>query len=199
MEFGVRIRYAIITIFAILLLIFSAWGIASISKRVFSGNKKTDTTQVQKYDLADYLRPNTSVKVTVEGPIVADETFVSYDIEVGQDFRQITRYKGYGKAVVSQKRYDNNDASYEAFMQALSRLGFTTKAKNSSGDSETGACPTGRRFIYELKDIDEQVFRTWNVSCNSTLGSFGGSATSVRTLFKNQIPDATAILSGSGL
>lgn len=197
MEYGSRLRFVIITLVAIVLLALSAWGIASVSKRIFGGSK-TATTQEQKIELLDYDRPSTSVKLVVQGPIVADEQFVSYVIEVGQDFRQITLYKGYGNTIVQQKRYDNNPQAYRAFLEALRRAGYTSKVKGAS-DNEQGACATGKRYVYELNDLDEQVMRTWGVSCTSSQGSFGGTGSAVRSLFKSQVPDYTTLLKGSGL
>ena len=187
MEYGTRIRFVLVTLLAIVLLVLSAWGIASISKRIFGGAKTTAAAE-QKIELLDYDRPSTSVKLIVQGPVVADEQYVSYEIEVGQDFRQITLYKGYGKTIVQQKRYDNNPQAYRAFLEALRRLGYTSKVKGAS-DNEQGACATGKRYIYELNDLDEQVLRTWGVSCTSSTGSFGGTGSGVRSLFKAQVPD----------
>lgn len=198
MEYGSRIKYILLTLGAIILLVLSVWGIASIAKNLFSSNTTSSgTQQEQKVNLTDYQKPNTVVKLTVEGPIVADENFNGYEIEVAQDFRQMTYFKGFGRAVVTQKRYDNNAAAYESFMQALSRLGFAN-TKKSTSESELGACPTGKRYVYELHDLDEQIIRTWSGSC-STDGTFGGNGSGVRSLFKAQIPDAAAILKGTNL
>lgn len=193
MEYGSRLRFILLSIAAIVVLILSAWGIATLARNVFDGESTPSSTS-EKVDLTEYIRPNTSVKVTVEGPIVADEKFESYEIEVGQDFRRITVYKGYGKSVVAQKSYDNNDQAFDQFMRALAKVGFTNAIATTSSD-ERGTCATGSRYTYELKDFDESVQRLWGVSCSANNGSFAGSGPSVRALFKAQIPDYKDIAS----
>ena len=194
MEYGSRIRFFLLTIGAIILLVLSAWGIASIAKKVFSGSgNKSTTAQTEKVELTDYMRPNTSVKISVYGPVVADEKYESYEIEVGQDFRRITVYKGYGNTVVFTKTYDNNAEAYESFLKSLAKYSYTTKANNSAGDDERGSCPTGFRYVYEVKDFDETPSRLWGVSCGAKIGSFAGNGPSTRALFKAQIPEYTAI------
>jgi hypothetical protein len=188
MEYGSRLRFVLLTIGAILLLVLSAWGIASIARNLINGPDKK-TSQTEKINLTDYTRPNTSVKITVEGPIVADENFESYEIEVGQNFRRITVYKGYGKTVVLQKSYDNNDVAFESFMKALAKAGFTNSNSSTATEDERGSCATGKRYVYELKDFDEQVSRLWNTTCSTKIGTLTGGGQAIRSLFKAQIPE----------
>lgn len=195
MEYGSRLRFILLSIAAIVVLILSAWGIATLARNVFDRDSSATST-TEKVDLTEYIRPNTSAKVTIEGPIVADENFESYEIEIGQDFRRMTVYRGYGRSVVAQKTYDNNDQAYDQFMRALAKLGFTNSTATTLKD-ERGSCATGSRFIYELKDFDESVQRLWGVSCSSNNGSFAGSGTSVRSLFRSQIPDFRDLASTS--
>jgi hypothetical protein len=195
MEYGSRIRFVLFTLLGILLLILSAWGVIALANRVF-GTKNNDTTaKVQKIDVNDYARASTSVKLRVEGPVVGNEQFVSYEIEVAQNYRKITTFKGYDNVVTSQKRYDNTVEGYRTFLRALDRIGYTTKVAGAS-DDETAACATGKRYIYSLHDESEEVSRLWNTSCTTKQGSMSGSGVSVRSLFKAQVPDYTTILTG---
>lgn len=192
MEYGSRLRFILFAVIAIIVLVLSSWGIISIARNILSGSN-ANLPEEKKIVLADYARPNTSVKLTVEGPIVADENFVSYEIEVGQDFRRLTVFKGYGKTVVLQKSFDNNDVSYEAFMKALGKAGYTSKNRAVTTD-ERGSCAAGNRHVYELKDFEEQVQRLWGTSCATRDGSFAGSASAVRALYKAQIPEFTTLI-----
>ena len=89
MEYGSRIRFVLFTILGILFLILSAWGIIAIARNVFGTSNKNEASKVQKIDLADFARASTAVRLRVEGPIVGNEQFVSYEIEVSQNFRKM--------------------------------------------------------------------------------------------------------------
>ncbi len=195
MEYGSRIRFVIITIVAVVLLVLSTWGVIALARNIFGGSNKAKTaTSSQKIELSDYDRAGTVVKLNVDGPIVGDGQYVSYQIEVSQNYRKITTYKGYEKTVVSEKLYDNNVEAYRTFLRALERQNYTTKVSGSS-DDEVAACATGRRFVYSLTDQEETVSRLWNTSCTSKVGSMVSSTgTSVRSLYKSQIPDYNTIL-----
>lgn len=194
MEYGSRIKFILVSIFAIIFVVLVSWGVIAIARNIFSGpNKNSATLSTQKVVLSDYDRAGTAVKLSVEGPIVGDEKYISYQIEVSQNYRKLTTYRGYEKTVVAEKIYDNNVEAYRAFLQALERLNYTTKISGSS-DDETAACATGRRFVYSLTDQDEVVSRLWNTSCTTKLGSITGNGSSIRSLFKVQIPDYSTIL-----
>lgn len=193
MEYGSRLRFILLTIVGILFLVLSAWGIISLARNIFNGSDNNNTAVVQKIELADYARANTAAKLTVGGPIVGDDQYVSYEIEVAENFRKITVFKGYEKTIISEKTYDNNYEAYRTFLQALERINYTTKVKGAS-DDETAACSTGRRFVYGLEDQGETVSRLWSTSCTSKLGSMAGSGVAARALFKAQIPDYKTIL-----
>lgn len=196
MEYGSRIRFAIISIIVIILVVLGIWGVMSLVKRVIGAgtSTKTDTT-VQKIDLNDYDKDSTVAKVTVAGPIVANEKFVSYQIEIGQNYREMKVYRGYTGSVIAEKRYDNNAPAYTEFLKALKKVNFASKMHSASED-ERGVCATGYRYTYELKDLDEQVIRSWNSSCGS--GSYGGVGLNTRLLFKAQIPDYSELTKNLG-
>ena len=187
MEYGSRLRFALFTIGAIILLILSIWGVSSIAKSIFKGGSASKQPVVQTIALEDYARPNTVTKMTAEGPIVAEEKFKSYEINVAQDYREIKIYKGYNKSIVSSQRYPNNPEAYENFLKALKKANFTLKNKGSSED-EKGACATGARFIYQVDDDQKEAFRSWGTKCGS-LGSSKGQGSAIRNLFESQIPD----------
>ncbi len=188
MEYGSRLRFALFAIGGILLLVLSIWGITSIAKRVIGGPTTTTKNAVKQVDLAEYVKPDTFVRLTVEGPVVASEKYESYEIDVSQDYRELKIFSGYTKTVASDIRFDNNNNSYESFMLSLKQARFVNKNK-LYGPDETGYCATGNRYVYELYDQDQQKIHTWNTSCSNSIGSFAGLGTSVRSLFRAQIPD----------
>ena len=194
MEYGSRVRFTLFAVIGIVFVILSAWGIISISRRVFGSNNTTKSS-VAKINLDDYIKSDTLFSLDLQGPIVANEQYVSATIEVTQDYRQITVYKGYEKTVVSQKRYQNNNAAYEAFVKALKKFNYSGKVTGVDID-EVGNCATGQRFVYTLSNVDENVIHTWSTSCSTKAGNFAGAATSVRSLYKAQIPDYKTMTTG---
>ena len=195
MEYGSRVRFVIFTILALLLLGLSAWGIISLSNRLFGSNQSSQSSAAAKINLQDYIKYDTKFSLESQGPVVADELYVSSVIEVAQDYRQITIYRGYGKTIISQKRYENNNAAYDAFVKSLELVGFSKTIAGISSN-ETGNCPTAQRFVYMLNSGNQKVIRTWSTTCSSKAGSFGGNALPTRALFRAQIPDYLAMTTG---
>ena len=194
MEYGSRLRFAIFVVLGILVLVFSVWGLASIARNLLGGSKSsTGNNKQTKIVLNDYAKPGTVVKYVARGPIVAQEKYQSYEIDVAQDYREIKVFSGYDGSVVIDKRYTNTNASYQEFLKALRNYSFT--AKNSGvTDDNGGQCPTGNRYEYSLNDQGQDVVHTWSGSC--TNGSFAGSASAVRALIRAQIPDFSKVTNG---
>lgn len=188
MEYGSRLRFALLAIGGILLLVLSIWGVTSIARHLFGGTSAPKTSLVKKTDLADYDTSSSYIRVTVDGPIIADEDHVSYQIEVGQNYRDMKIFSGYDKKLVDEVRYSNNSTAYINLLKALKLTSFT--AKNPAyGNDEVGYCATGNRHIYELIDHSKDVIRSWNTSCDASIGTFAGAGPSVRYLLQKQIPD----------
>lgn len=192
MEYGSRLRFALLTIGGILLLVLSIWGVTSLARRVIGGDDTKKTTQTKKIDLATYNKESSFIRLTVKGPVVASEKYQSYQIEVGQNYRELKIFKGYNGETATEQRYSNDSTAYEALLKSLKRYNFTSK-KSDFGNDETGYCATGKRYIYELFDHGNLVQRTWNTSCGTTTGTFNGSGTSSRSLLKKQIPEFTKL------
>lgn len=191
MEYGSRLRFALFALGGILLLVLSIWGITSLAHRVIVGEPDTKST-VKKINLADYNKPSSFLRVTVQGPIVATENHKSYQIDVGQNFRDLKIFSGYNKTVVSEKQFSNDSAAYQSFLKGLKQVNFTAK-NNSYGPDETGYCPSGQRFVYELFDKGETVSHAWYTTCG--FGTYLGFGQSTRSLFRAQIPDFDALTS----
>ena len=193
MEYGSRLRIALFSLLGIILLVLSIWGITSITRSIFKPKKTTQTT-TQQVVLSDYARGATAVKLQTGGPIVGDDKYVSYEIEVTETYRKMTTFAGYQQVPTNVKQYDNNLEAYRNFLRALERSGFLTQLKNTEGLDGTAACPTGRRFTYVLSDQKEEVSNLWSTSCTNIRGTLGGNASGIRSLFKAQINDFNAML-----
>jgi|SRR5579864_4120891 len=137
--------------------------------------------------LATYASTATVTKLTIDGPVEADQTHRQVQITVGQDESTIDIVQGYQDTVLNHASYVNNQDSYNVFLHALDLAGFSKKRSTSNTD-ERGVCPLGDRYIYEIINGATDIQRTWSTSCGGE-GTFGGTPSVIITLFRRQIPD----------
>lgn len=139
---------------------------------------------------ADY-----SVRMTVRGPIVADEDFRSYTVTISPTGRQMVSHKGFDNNVIDNTQLTNNLEAYTQFVGALDRANFVKSATLSNAENDTqGVCATGRLYTFEILQAQSAVKQLWTTSCNGVAGSFRGDATTVRSLFLRQIPNSNNLL-----
>jgi len=139
-------------------------------------------------DLADYITNSSEVSLTIDGPVSANETHKSIHISVDERRATAELIQGYEGQVIDSKSYTTNPNLYANFLLSLKRAGFTLGNTDDSVKDERGYCPTGLRYIYQLKDNDKEVRRFWNTSCGKD-GTYSGAGELTRSLFQNQIPD----------
>lgn len=153
--------------------------------RGFSG-KGEPKDQVK---LADYANTASSMEMTIDGPIVAEQDHIAYRIAVNRDETRIDTLKGYEYVTVESKTFTNNQESYQNFLRALDIAGFTVGNKDSANKDERGQCAQGNRFIFEIKNGSSDVQRLWSATCKG-MGTFKGNTAEVKRLFDSQIPRA---------
>lgn len=147
----------------------------------------------ERVSLAEYENKPAVASLTTRGEITADEERRAIRISVSAQERVIEVLQGYNETVINRQSFTNNDNAYKTFLSALDTAGFTRQQETPFTD-ERGVCPRGRRYVYKLQDGSEQVFRAWNTSCSERQGNFGGSGSTVRRLFEEQIPDYTRLV-----
>ena len=182
----------------LLVLIVIAIAIAALvsAGRAIFGGDQTSQTQV---DVGREALLNTtlgrSVRMTVRGPIVADETFRSYQVTVDPAQRALTAYAGYLSESLDTKSYDNNAKAYEEFVYALDKANLM-KGESFTGDKDDtrGICATGNVYEFEVLKDNKVVKRLWTSTCKGSVGSLKASVTQLETLFHNQIPDSRSVL-----
>lgn len=136
-----------------------------------------------------------SVRMTVRGPIVANEEFNSYQIEISPVERRMTTYRGYEQEVIDTKQLGNSTEGYGEFVHALDRVNFTKEEKvTDTLDDVRGICATGRLYTFELLLAQSVIKDLWVSNCRKVPGSFGGDASAARDLFLKQIPDSDTLL-----
>lgn len=170
-------------------------GLVSLGRMVFGGDQ-TDPNQV---DVGRDALLNTSVdrsvRMTVRGPIVADEQFRSYQITVTPTSRQITSYSGYLETPIQAKQYSNNVKAYEQFVYALDKANMMNGQELAEEQNDTrGICATGRVYEFEVLRASSSVKRLWTSTCKGSPGSFKANVEQIEDLFFSQIPDAREVL-----
>lgn len=188
-EFGGPTRLGMILIGVVFFLI-----VAGLFFFITNGSRSAPTTSNDDTSrrLVTKISPSRSVRMTVYGPIVANEDRESYEITISSSTRRFAAYTGYAQTQVASSEYGNTESGYQELVYALSRAGFDKeRVLNEAENDDRGTCATGRRYVYELFDNGDQIKRAWTTSCNSARGSFAGNNEMVRALFAKQIPDVT--------
>jgi hypothetical protein len=183
----------------VLILIVVAIAIAvlvSVGRAIFGGNSSQDTSKV---DLGAESLLNTAVdrstRMTVRGPLVADESFRSYQIAIDSSSRRLTTYSGYLDQTIESVQLGNNTRAYEELVYALSRANLMTGTElDGDKDDTRGICATGRVYEFEVLQGNSVIKRLWTSTCEGSPGSLEASVAQVQKLFTNQIPDAQKTL-----
>lgn len=183
----------------VLLLIIIAIAVAalvSVGRAIFGGDNAATPAQV---DTSEQTLLNTSVthsvRMTVRGPIVADENFRSYQITVSPTSRSLITYSGYLDQLIDSKQLSNNTEAYTQFVYALNRANMV-KGTPLTGDKDDmrGVCATGDVYMFETLDSGNSVKDLWTSTCSGSKGSFKASVPQVQNLFLQQIPDSDQLL-----
>lgn len=172
--------------FGFLICIALIVGVFILVFRGFSGH----STPKNQTPLSSYANSNTTVQMTVDGPIVADQQHQAYRITVGKDSTTVQTFQGYNSTVVASKTYANTENGYNNFLRALDLAGFSKGDSKSVSTDERGVCATGDRYVFEiLTDGNSDIQRYWSTSCSGQ-GTFKGNANQVKSLFNKQVPTA---------
>lgn len=143
----------------------------------------------KKVVLTDYISKDSSVRLTIDGPINAQEVHRSIRITVTPSRRNVEIFKGYNFEIERSLPLTNSQSAYDEFIHALQATGFTNRKEKPLQQDESGVCATGNRYIYELLENDQEVSRTWSTSCSNKQGTSANISEAVRRLFQEQIPD----------
>lgn len=183
-------------VLVVVIIIIAIAAIVSLARAVFfSGTQNTSTVTDISRDALLNSSVGHSVSMTVRGPIVADEKFHSYKIDISSDARTIKTYTGYINTVVDQTSLGNNVAAYEEFVHALDKADLSKGTQFDGDKNDTrGVCATGSVYDFAVVNNGETVKNLWTSTCGGSKGSLDGSVTQLTSLFVRQIPGADVLI-----
>ena len=183
------------TILTIIIIIVAIAGLVALARVVFTGssNRSQDVVDVSKQNLLN-AEDGRAVRMTVRGPIVADEDFRSFSITVSPSSRQYTAYTGYLDAVTAQETLSNNRAAYEQFVHALDKANLVLgNPFEGEKNNVLGICATGKVYEFSLLNGGEVEEMLWTSTCGGSKGSLRASAAQLSQLFLEQIPNGVDV------
>lgn len=184
----------IILVLVVIALIIAA--LVSVGRAIFGGGEQPEQSQVEvgRNALLDTSSGH-SVRMTVRGPIVADEDFRSYQIIISPARRSIATYTGYLAKPLQSKQYSNNKKAYEELVYSLDKANMMKGDELPDEKDDTrGICATGNVYEFEVLESGRSVKRLWTSTCKGSPGSFKASVSQVQNLFLKQVPDEKELL-----
>ena len=141
-----------------------------------------------------------SVRLTVRGPIVANESFRSYSITIAPDSREMVTYEGYLDNQIDRKRLDNNTKAYTELVYALDkRKMMDGKDLSDKQNDLRGICASGKIYKFETIKDNSVVKNLWTSDCSGSRGSAQANVNEILDMFLKQIPDGKKMANGIGL
>lgn len=148
--------------------------------------------------LSSYATTDAVAKLTIDGPINADQLHQGVRITVGRDEVTFEQLAGYQGNVVNLQNFPNNSDAYANFLAALARAGFRQGSNLATLKDERGYCPLGNRYIFEFTQQDQSLERYWATSCGKP-STYLGAFTLTVDLFKAQVPDYNRLAQATAL
>lgn len=189
----------------IVITIVAVAAVIAIGRAIMnSGNDNTsnDTQSNISEARAALLASDVSraVRLTVRGPIVANENFRSYRITISPDSRVMTTFEGYLDKQIDSKRLDNNLTAYEELIHALDkRRMMDGRTLTSEQNDLRGVCATGRVYQFETMVNGESLNSLWTSDCSGSKGSALANVSEILDMFLRQIPDGKKMARTVGL
>jgi hypothetical protein len=182
-------------ILIIVIIVIAVAAIVSLARIVFFSGSSTPAVVDESRTALLSTSAGRSVSMTVRGPIVADEEFHSYQIDVSPTGRSIKTYTGYLESVVASNSLTNSVAAYEQFVYALDKADLARGIELEGDRNDVrGVCATGRVYEFSILNNEEPIKKLWTSTCKGSTGSLKASVTQLTSLFVNQIPDADTLI-----
>lgn len=182
-------------IIIVIIVVVSVAAIVALARTLlFGGGSGEQTEEIEKNALIE-TTSDRGVRMTIRGPITADEAFRSYQITVTPSSRTMTTYAGYLDSQIDTVQLDNNTRAYEEFVFALDRAGMMdgTPLQGEENDRR-GLCPTGKILEFETLKGRESEEMLWTTTCGGVKGSFEANSSQISDMFLGQIPQGPDLL-----
>lgn len=187
----------------VIITIVAVAAVIAIGQALLGGGSESSETTVQVDDGRQSLLStdvSRSVRLTVRGPIVADEKFRSYRITISPDTREMTTYEGYLEKPIKTEKLGNNSRGYEEFVFALDKRKFIDgKVLSEEQNDLRGICASKNIYEFETLVNGEQVKRVWTSDCGGSKGSALANTSEILNIFLQQIPEGRKMASDVGL
>ena len=192
---GLRRLISIVLVIAVIIIAIMA--LVSLGRALFSGGGGTTAAETQvntgKQALTSTLADR-SVRMTVRGPIVANENFYSYTVTASPSERNMTTYVGYVGQQIDTIQLENNTPAYEQFVYALDKANLMEGDQASNNDIR-GICATGNIYEFEVLQGENSIKKLWTSTCSGSLGTLKANLGQISRLFQLQIPGYSTLVS----
>ena len=169
--------------------------LVSVARVLFFSNGALNTAQTNSSQQALLdTSADRSVRMTIRGAIIADETYRSYQIQIAPNSRTLTVYKGYVGQVAGSINLGNNIPAYEQFVYALNKANLM-KGNELTGENNDlrGVCAAGHIYEFQILQSNKSLKQLWTSSCSAARGSLNANLDQLTKLFIAQIPNAKSL------
>lgn len=189
-------------ILVIVITIVAIAAVIAIGRSLFGGDNRTTPSSTTDVGREALLATDTSraVRLTVRGPIVAEEQFRSYQVTLSPDARIMTTYEGYLDKQLESKRFGNNVKAYEELVYALEKRKMMEGRDLTAEQNDLrGICATGKVYTFETLQNSQPIKTLWTSDCSGSKGSAVANVAEIIDMFQKQIPDGKKMAQSVGL
>lgn len=186
----------------IVITIVAVAAVIAIGRALFGKNDSGQTDQNVNTGQVALLstEEGRAVRLTVRGPIVANENFRSYSVIISPSSRDMTTYEGYLDKEINQKKLDNNVKAYTELVYALDKRKMMNGTQLTEQQNDLrGICASGKVYKFETLKDNSVVKSLWTSDCSGSKGSAQANVNEILDMFLKQIPDGKKMAAGIGL
>ena len=186
----------------IVITIVAVAAVIAIGRALFGKNDSGQTDQNVNTSQVALLstEEGRAVRLTVRGPIVANENFRSYSVIISPSSRDMTTYEGYLDKEINQKKLDNNMKAYTELVYALDKRKMMNGTQLTEQQNDLrGICASGKVYKFETLKDNSVVKSLWTSDCSGSKGSAQANVNEILDMFLKQIPDGKKMAAGIGL
>lgn len=186
----------------IVITIVAVAAVIAIGRALFGKNDSGQTDQNVNTGQVALLstEEGRAVRLTVRGPIVANENFRSYSVIISPSSRDMTTYEGYLDKEINQKKLDNNMKAYAELVYALDKRKMMNGTQLTEQQNDLrGICASGKVYKFETLKDNSVVKSLWTSDCSGSKGSAQANVNEILDMFLKQIPEGKKMAAGIGL